>query len=63
VLIKQFLSFLEDSLTLDKLATFLPLLVLELFLLLAFFLSLLLLGCLACCNQVSNDLGDDTDEC
>ena len=62
MLVKQLLSILEDTLTLDKLATFLPLFVLELIFLLAFFLSLLLLSGLSCCHQVSNDLCDNTDE-
>jgi hypothetical protein len=63
MLVKQFLSLLEDFLTLDKLSTFLPFFVLELFLLLACFLILILFCGLSCCHQVSNDLRDNTDEC
>jgi len=63
MLVKQLLSLLEDTLTLDELATFLPLFVLEFFFLFALFLFLLLLGCLSCCHQVSNDLGDNAHKC
>jgi hypothetical protein len=63
MLVKQLLSILEDTLTLDKLATFLPLFVLEFFFLFVLFLCLLLLGGFSCCHQVSNDLGDNTDKC